>query len=131
MDMIRIWLALMALFFILPSLLYLGDPAAGFAANGQALVATAARTDVRVMYGTFPIAIGLFLIPAVFGRGEPRTALWLCFVVMALIVLGRLIGLVVDHGDQSFTRFCLLFEVPVTLVCGLLLFIRQPAPFHK
>ncbi len=125
--MVRIWLALMALFFIIPSLLYLVDPAGNFAANGQALVATAAHTDVRVMYGTFPIAIGLFLIPAALGRSDPRWALWLCFVIFALIVLGRLIGIALDHGDQAFTRMCLMFEVPVMLVSGALLFVRRTA----
>jgi len=125
--MVRIWLALMALFFIVPSLLYLIDPAANFVMNGQALTVAAAHTDVRVMYGTLPIAIGLFLVPAAIGRSDARTALWLCFLLFAFIVLGRLIGLALDHGDQSFTRLCLLFEVPVMLVSGVLLFVRHRA----
>jgi len=125
--MVRIWLALMALFFIIPSLLYLVDPATNFAVNGQTLTATAALSDVRVMYGTFPIAIGLFLVPAAIGRSDPRMALWLCVLIFTLLVVGRLIGLALDHGDQAFTRMCLMFEVPVMLVSAGLLFVRRPA----
>lgn len=119
--MARIYLGLMAAFFIVPSFVYIADPAGGFAANGAQIAGAAALSDVRVMYGMFPIGIGLFLLAALFGKFSRIAALWLCLLTLGMAALGRLLGLVLDHGDQHFTFMCLALEAPAAILTALVL----------
>jgi hypothetical protein len=122
----RIYIGLVALV-MLASAWYLVHPD-GFTLNGQPLSVAAARSDVRVMYGAFPLAIGLVLIPGALSRAPHPIYLQLCAAIFTAVALGRLLGLALDHGDQSFTLAALAFEGPAALIgLGLLAWDRRGA----
>ena len=92
-----------------------------FSANGLKLEGAAAISDVRTMYGTLPFALGVFLAPGCLRKTGHVTELKLITLIFAGLVAGRLLGLALDKGDQSFTTTALLFEGVVLVVSGLLL----------
>jgi len=101
-----------------------------FSANGLKLEGAAATTDVRTMYGTFPIALGVFLLPGALRKTGHLTELKLITLIFAGLVAGRLLGLALDKGDQSFTMQAIAIEAVDLVVSGFLLqreMARKPA----
>ena len=92
-----------------------------FSANGLKLEGAAAISDVRTMYGTLPIALGVFLLPGCLRKSGHLTELKLITLIFAGLVAGRLLGLALDKGDQTFTTTALAFEAGVLVVSGVLL----------
>jgi len=120
--MVRIYLGLVALMMI-SSVAYVLNPDA-FALNGQALGVLGAKSDVRAIYGAFPMAVGLFLVPAALRPGSHLAELRLCVLIFVLVPLGRLVGLAIDGGDQHFNLACLAVEAAFGLA-GLALWLRE------
>lgn len=117
--MSRIFVILMTLF-MFGGVFYAFQPEM-FSANGLKLEGAAATTDVRTMYGTFPIALGVFLLPGALRKAGHLTELKLITLIFAGLVAGRLLGLALDKGDQTFTTTALAFEAGVLVVSGVLL----------
>jgi len=92
-----------------------------FSANGLKLEGAAAISDVRTMYGTLPIALAVFLAPGCLRKTGHVTELKLITLIFAGLVAGRLLGLALDKGDQTFTTTALAFEAAVLVVSGVLL----------
>ncbi len=117
--MSRIFVILVTLF-MLGSIAYAFHPDY-FSMNGLKLEGAAATTDVRTTYGTYPFALGLFLLPGALRKTGHLMELRLITFMFAGVVAGRLLGLVVDKGDQSFTLSALPIEAAVLVVAGVLL----------
>ena len=92
-----------------------------FSANGLKLEGAAAISDVRTMYGTLPIALGIFLVPGCLRKTGHVMELKLITLIFAGLAAGRLLGLALDKGDQIFTTTALAFEAAVLVVSGVLL----------
>ena len=118
----RIYLGVVAII-LLASVAYLFNPDL-FSMNGQDLGTTAAHTDIRAMYGAFPIGLGLFLLPGLRKDGPHALLLLFCALMFGGVIAGRLIGIALDGGDQSFNMGALLLEVPLFLA-GLALYLRE------
>ena len=126
--MSRVFVILVTLF-MLGSIAYAFNPAL-FSMNGLPLSGAAATTDVRTTYGTFPFALGLFLAPGALRKTGHQMELRLITFIFAGVVAGRLLGLALDKGDQSFTMGALPIEAVVLLASGILLqreMARKPA----
>ena len=117
--MSRIFVILMTLF-MFGGVAYVFQPDL-FSANGLKLEGAAAISDVRTMYGTFPIALGVFLAPGALRKTGHTMELRLITFIFAGLVAGRLLGLALDKGEQSFTTTALMFEAAVLVVSGVLL----------
>jgi hypothetical protein len=101
-----------------------------FSANGLKLEGAAAISDVRTMYGTLPFALGVFLAPGALRKTGHLMELRLITFIFAGLVAGRILGLILDKGDQSFTQSAFVFEGVVLVVSGILLqreMTRKPA----
>jgi hypothetical protein len=120
--MSRIYLGLVALM-LLSSAAYVVNPAA-FSLNGQTLTVPGAVSDVRSIYGAFPISVGLFLLPAVFRARGHRNELRLCALLFGVVTASRVLGPMLDGGDQSFTYACMALEA-VFAVAAVLLLMRD------
>lgn len=114
------------IFVILATLFMFGGAAYAFqpdmfSANGLKLEGAAATSDVRAMYGTLPIALGAFLLPGALRKTGHVMELRLITFIFAGLVAGRLLGLALDKGDQSFTTGALYFEGAILIVSAFLL----------
>jgi O-antigen/teichoic acid export membrane protein len=123
--MTRLYLALAGLL-LLSGAAYLFVPSL-FEMNGQALTTPAARTDVRAIYGALSIGLALFLAPGVFRAGGHANELRLSALVFGALALGRVFGVLVDGGDQSFNYGAIVFEA-LFAIGALLLWLRERRP---
>ena len=115
----RIYLAFVAVLLI-GSIGYVINPDM-FAWNGQLLSAPGGRSDVRVMYGLLPMAIGCYVLRgAIRSRGR-RSELLLCALIFGFAAAGRVLGFLVDGGEQPFARYALMLEAPAALIAIVLM----------
>jgi hypothetical protein len=122
LTMTRIYLGLVTLM-LLGGGAYLFMPSL-FEMNGQPLTSAAARADVRAMYGALSIGLGLFVLPGVMRRVEHHSELRLCALIFGMLALGRLFGMIVEGGDQSFNFGGLAMEA-IFALGGLFLWRRE------
>jgi hypothetical protein len=88
--------------------------------NGQALTTAASRADVRAMSGALSVGLGLFVLPSVFRTVDHTHELRLSALAFGMLALGRLFGMIVEGGDQSFNYGGLAIEALFALAAMIL-----------
>jgi hypothetical protein len=97
----RIFLALMALMTVGPSLYYVFDPVNAFAQHAGVLTHPAATTEIRVAFGGMGVAAGLYMgWGAAFKSGIMESLRFLVFLLGCVWPI-RVFGTLFDSGTLS------------------------------
>jgi hypothetical protein len=97
----RIFLALMAVLTVGPSLYYVFDPVAAFAQHAGVLTSPVATTEIRVAFGGMGVAAGLYMgWGAIFRSGINESLRFLVFLLGCVWPI-RIFGTLFDSGTLS------------------------------
>lgn len=77
--------------------------------TGGAFTTSSAAIDVRATYGGLGVGLGVWLLLCV--KEHIRLGILGCIVVLASIVLGRVVGLVLDESPNRIMYFFLVTEI--------------------
>lgn len=93
-----------------PGVLYVVDPVGSAGWTGMQLPTPAAVTDVRAYYGMLQLSVAAYLGLSLRSEAGVTHALRFTQVLFAGLALGRVLGLVLDGGEQGFNLGALAFE---------------------
>ena len=81
-----------------------------------------ARTEIRAFYGGLEVGFGIFLLLCLWVRGAARTGALALALVAGCTVLGRVVGLAVDHSAGS-TMLAILAVEGAVAILGTIVYI--------
>lgn len=93
---------------------------------GIQLASTAARSDVRAVYGGLEIGLALVLVYCALDPSRVGPGLWLVAILFGAVAGARLLGTVLDRPVQPLTWKVLAVEAATALL-ALLLALRTPS----
>ena len=100
----RLILLVPATIFALIASRYFLDPARAGAAIGLSFASPLAVTIVRVGFGAFPLGCSLFTLSCLVSRDRLRIGLGFVALMMALALVVRIAGMLVDHTVSQSMR---------------------------
>ena len=101
---------------------FLIEPTTLASAIGLAPESPAGLAKLRAVYGGLEIALGVFLLVTGFQANWSKTGLWLLLSCYGGITAGRIVGILLDQPDDTFTLQLLSFEAGSLLITILLVF---------
>ena len=116
-------------FLLLPGVTFFGlgvwfliEPTTMASVIGLAPESPAGFAELRAVYGGLEIALGVFLLVTGFQANWSKTGLWLLLSCYGGITAGRIVGILLDQPDDTFTLQLLSFEAGSLLITILLVF---------
>ena len=101
---------------------FLIEPTTMASVIGLAPENPAGFAELRAVYGGLEIALGVFLLVTGFQANWSKTGLWLLLSCYGGITTGRIVGILLDQPDDTFTLQLLSFEAGSLLITILLVF---------